>query len=72
MQHVIILVLAFTPHLSVEPMTLKNTVNSCSLVKQLSCLAGHMVHHMLCHMVRHMLCHVIGCMFCHLTITHHL
>jgi len=34
------------------------------LVKRLSCLAGHMVHHVLCHMIRHM--------FPHLTMTHHL
>jgi len=60
---VIVLVLAFTPHLSVEPTTLRNTGNSCFLVKQLSCLAGHMV--------RHVLCHMIGRMFCHLTMTHH-
>ena len=61
---VIILVLAFTPHLSVKPTTLKNAGNSCSLVKQLSCLAGHMVCHVLCHMIGHM--------FHHLTMTHHL
>ena len=57
-------------------MTLKNAGNSCSLVKRLSCSAGHMVCHMLCHMlchmVRHVLCHMIGHMFCHLTMTHHL
>ena len=60
---VIVLVLAFTSHSSVEPTTLKNNGNSCSLVKWLSCLAGHMVRHVLCHMIRRM--------FRHPTMTHH-
>jgi len=41
--------LAFTPYSSVEPTTLKNAGNSCSPVKQLSCLASHMVRHVLSH-----------------------
>ena len=69
---VIVLVLAFMPHSSVEPTTLKNAGNSCSPVKQLSCLAGHMVRHVLCHMFRYVLCHMIRRMFRHLTMTHHL